>query len=128
MELKFSGEVIATVDLVAVSNVGRSYWKYNIYALENFPHSPWFLYGILAGCVLTALYITLCIYAAYRARRDVTPEDPIHLIPHATQFQDRPKQNWKRDDTVFYHGPNGNENSEEKRTEKQEHYSQISKK
>ena len=61
--------------------------------------------GIIAGFVLTALYIGLCIYASYRAKKNVTPEDPIHLVPHATEFHDRPRQNWKRSDTVFYHGP-----------------------
>ena len=60
---------------------------------------------IIAGFVLTALYIGLCIYASYRAKKNVTPEDPIHLVPHATEFHDRPRQNWKRSDTVFYHGP-----------------------
>ena len=60
---------------------------------------------IIAGFVLTVLYIGLCIYASYRAKKNVTPEDPIHLVPHATEFHDRPRQNWKRSDTVFYHGP-----------------------
>ena len=105
MELKFSGETIAEVPLVAVSDVSRSFTKFNAYALKNFPNSPWFRNGIIAGFVLTALYIGLCIYASYRAKKNVTPEDPIHLVPHATEFHDRPRQNWKRSDTVFYHGP-----------------------
>ena len=61
MELKFSGEVIAEVPLVAVSDVDRSFTKFNAYALENFPNSPWFTVGIVAGAVLSALYIALCI-------------------------------------------------------------------
>ncbi len=105
MELKFSGETITTIPLVAVSNVDRSFSKYNLYALKNFTNSPWFHYGLIAACIFTALYILLCIYAAYRAKRNVTPEDPIHLIPHAMDFQDRPQQNWRRSETVFYHGP-----------------------
>ena len=105
MELKFSGEVIAEVPLVAVADVDRSFTKFNAYALENFPNSPWFTVGIVAGAVLSALYIALCIYASYRAKKNVTPEDPIHLVPHATEFHDRPQRNWKRSDTVFYHGP-----------------------
>lgn len=104
IELKFSGEVIAEIPLVTVSKVDRSFSKFNLYAFQNFPHSPWFRYGIIAGCICTALYILLCIYAAYRAKRNVTPEDPIHLIPHVTDFKDRPQQNWKRSETVFYHG------------------------
>ena len=102
MELKFSGEVIAEVPLVAVADVDRSFTKFNAYALENFPNSPWFTVGIVAGAVLSALYIALCIYASYRAKKNVTPEDPIHLVPHATEFHDRPQRNWKRSDTVFY--------------------------
>lgn len=105
IELKFSGEVIAEVPLVAVSDVDRSFTKFNAYALENFPNSPWFTVGIVAGAVLSALYIALCIYASYRAKKNVTPEDPIRLVPHATEFHDRPQRNWKRSDTVFYHGP-----------------------
>lgn len=114
MELKFSGEVIAEVPLVAVSDVDRSFTKFNAYALENFPNSPWFTVGIVAGFVLSGLYIALCIYAAYRAKKNVTPEDPIHLIPHATEYQDRPRQNWKRSDTVFYHGPEQHQESSQK--------------
>lgn len=121
MELKFSGEVIATVPLVAVNDVDRSFTKFNLYALENFPNSPWFRYGIIAGCVLTVLYIALCIYAAYHAKKSVTPEDPIHLIPHATQFKDRPQQNWKRSDTVFYHGPESRETERQQSEQQREH-------
>ena len=105
MELKFSGEVIAVIPLVAVNQVDRSFTKYNLYALENFPHSPWFRYGLIGGFVCTALYILLCIYASYRAKRSVIPEDPIHLIPHAKDIDDLPRQNWKYSDSVFYHGP-----------------------
>ena len=49
--------------------------------------------------------ILLCIYASYRAKRSVIPEDPIHLIPHAKDIDDLPRQNWKYSDSVFYHGP-----------------------
>lgn len=126
MELKFSGEVIATIPLVAVSDVNRSFTKFNAYAFENFPHSPWFRYGIIAGCVLTVLYIALCIYAAYRAKKNVTPEDPIHLVPHATKFQDHPQQNWKRSDTVFYHGPASRRSNEQQENQAQEREHEMS--
>lgn len=112
IQLKFSGEVIATIPLVAVSDVERSVTKFNIYALRNFPHSPWFAVGIAAGCILTGLYIVLCIYASYRAKRSATPEDPVHLIPRVTEYHDRPQQNWKRSDTVFYHGPESRHQTE----------------
>ncbi len=120
MQLKFSGEVIATVPLVAVSNVERSFSKYNMYALQNFPHSPWFAVGIAAGCVLTVLYIILCIYAAYRAKRSATPEDPVHLVPRVTEYHDRPQQKWKRSDTVFYHGPESRHQEEEEESREHE--------
>lgn len=120
MELKFSGETIATIPLIAIGSVDRSWSNFNLYALENFPNSPWFRYGIVAGCILTGLYIALCIYAAYRAKRSVIPEDPIHLIPHTTDFQDAPqRRNWKRDDTVFYHGPDRSEKEQEEWKTKQ---------
>lgn len=118
MELKFSGEVIATVPLVAVSNIDRSFSKFNAYALQNFPHSPWFRYGLIGGSVLTVLYIALCIYASYRAKRSVRPEDPIHLIPHVTEFEaPKKQQNWKRSETVFYHGPESHESASAEKPE-----------
>ena len=119
MELKFSGEVIANVPLIAVTDVNRSFTKFNAYAFENFPHSPWFRYGIVAGAVLSVAYILICIYAAYRARKNVTPEDPIHLVPHATKYDTKPKQNWKRSDTVFYHGPEYRESEAEHKEERE---------
>lgn len=61
--------MIAEVPLVAVADVDRSFTKFNAYALENFPNSPWFTVGIVAGAVLSALYIALCIYASYRAKK-----------------------------------------------------------
>lgn len=114
IELKFSGEVIDTIPLVAVSKVERSFTKFNLYALRNFKNSPWFTIGIVIACILSGLYILLCIYASYRAKQSVIPEDPIHLVPHATNYHDRPQKNWKRSDTVFYHGPEADTEKEKK--------------
>ncbi|MFR4393209.1 MAG: hypothetical protein ACLT29_02410 [Ruminococcus callidus] len=104
MELKFSGEVIAEVPLVAVSDVDRSF--------TSSTPMRWRISRTRRGLrwesspvLFCQLYIALCIYASYRAKKNVTPEDPIHLVPHATEFHDRPQRNWKRSDTVFYHGP-----------------------
>ncbi len=107
--LKFSGEEIASVPLVAISDVGRSFWRYNLYALENFHHSPWLRNGIIAGCVLTVLYIILCIIASVRAKRAAAIPDPIRLNPHTSGYRGKPRQGVHRSDTVFYHGPDGKE-------------------
>ena len=61
MELKFSGEVIAEVPLVAVADVDRSFTKFNAYALENFPNSPWFTVGIVAGVSTVHCAVYLCL-------------------------------------------------------------------
>ncbi len=105
LQLKFSGEIIAELPLVAVSDVERSFLKFNLYALRNFQNSPWFLYGIVAALLLSIVYIILCVYASYRAKRNTTPEAPIHLIPKVKDFHDSPQQ-FHRDhtDTIYYHG------------------------
>lgn len=105
VQLKFSGEVIDEIDLVAVDNVKRSFTKFNSYALKNFPHSPWFIRGWIFGLILTALYLVLCIYASKRAKNASRFEKPIHVVPHVKSYQDRRKQDLKKSETVFYHGP-----------------------
>lgn len=115
IELKFSGETIASVPLIAVSGVERSLSRYNLYALQNFPHSPLFRYGLIGGGVLSVLYIALCIFAYFRARKMATPETPVHLVPHVKRYLDRPQQNWHRSETVYYHGPDSEEDDERDR-------------
>lgn len=61
--LKYNGEELGTVELVAVSDVKRSTSKYNIFAVTQFPKSKWFRTAFTVSFVLCAIYILMCIYS-----------------------------------------------------------------
>lgn len=112
LELKFSGEVIATIPLVAVSSVERSIVKQNLNALKNFPHSSALRYSLLIACIITGIYIICCINATYQCRKKAREESSVHLIPKAIRIENNTQKNWKRSsEPVFYHRP---ENTSEK--------------
>ena len=111
LDLKFSGEVIASVELVAVSNVERSAVKYNANAfITYFTDSgigSTFHVSLIFACILSAAYIILCIYSAYAARQKQKAMDAVHVVPRGTSSDTQPPQKkaWKRSDPVFYHKP-----------------------
>lgn len=112
LELKFSGEVIATIPLVAVSSVERSIVKQNLNALKKFPHSSVLRYSLLIACIITGIYIICCINATYQCRKKAREESSVHLIPKAIRIENNTQKNWKRSsEPVFYHRP---ENTGEK--------------
>ena len=61
--LKYAGEELQTLELVAVSDVQRSASKYNIYAASRFPKSSWFKKAFIVSGMLCAIYILMCIYS-----------------------------------------------------------------
>ena len=61
--LKYNGEELGTVELVAVSDVNRSAAKYNLYAVTKFKNSKWFRNALTVSFVLCAIYILMCIYS-----------------------------------------------------------------
>ena len=63
--LEYSGEQLATVELIAVSDVKRSASKYNLYAVKQFTKSSWFGKSLVVAFVLCAIYILICIYHNY---------------------------------------------------------------
>jgi len=81
--LKYAGAEIATVDLVAMSNVERSLTKYNLFALKKFPDSEWFSKAITISVILCALYILLCIYSFTVFKNGKKPVKPIYAVPKA---------------------------------------------
>lgn len=106
LELKFSGEVIASIPLVAVSDVERSTWKQNLNALKEYPHSDALRYSIIAAIAISAIYIFICCYAAYQCRKKAREENSVHLIPKAIRIENNTQKNWKRSsEPVFYHRP-----------------------
>ncbi len=81
VDLKYSGETIGTVNLVAVSDVKRSSSKYNLYAASAFIKSPWFKNAIIVSSVLCGMYIFICIYAYICYKNRQKPVKPIYTVP-----------------------------------------------
>lgn len=79
--LEYSGEPLATVELVAVSDVERSWSKYNLYAAKMFPKSNWFKKAIIVSCVLCAIYILICVYSYIVFRNNSKPVKPKYAVP-----------------------------------------------
>ena len=64
--LKLSGETLAEIDVVAASDVKRSFWKYNLSEIPGFFKSKYLRNTWILGIVLSLLYIGGCIYFAFR--------------------------------------------------------------
>lgn len=79
--LEYSGETIATVELVAVSDVERSMSKYNLFAASMFPKSSWFHKALVISLVLCAIYILMCIYSYVVFKNHSKPLKPIYAVP-----------------------------------------------
>ncbi|MDE6781404.1 MAG: serine hydrolase [Ruminococcus sp.] len=61
--LRYNGEELGTVELVAVSDVKRSSSKYNFFAVKQFKDSKWFKTAFIVSFTLCAVYILMCIYS-----------------------------------------------------------------
>lgn len=79
--LTYSGEVLGTVELVAVSDVERSVSKYNLYAAKKFPKSEWFNKAIIISSILSAIYVLLCIYSFICYKNNAKPAKSLYAIP-----------------------------------------------
>lgn len=79
--LEYSGEQLATVELVAVSDVERSWSKYNLYAAKMFPKSSWFKKALIVSCVLCAIYILICVYFYIMFKSNSKPVKPKYAVP-----------------------------------------------
>ena len=79
--LEYSGEELGTVEIVAVSNVERSFSKYNLYVAKMFRKSRWFNRALLISFLLCAIYILVCIYAYVVFKSKSKPMKPIYAVP-----------------------------------------------
>ncbi len=79
--LTYSGEVLGTVELVAVSDVKRSASKYNLYVAKRFHESRWFNKALIISVSICLAYVIICIcsFAAYK--RDTKPASSRYAIP-----------------------------------------------
>jgi len=81
LTLTYSGEVLGTVELVAVSDVERSVSKYNLYAAKRFAKSEWFNKALLISSILSAVYILICIYSFICYKNNAKPVKSVYAIP-----------------------------------------------
>lgn len=79
--LKYSGEELATVELVAVSDVERSVSKYNLYAAKMFKDSKWFKNALIISSILCAIYILICVYSYICFKNNAKPAKSVYAIP-----------------------------------------------
>ena len=63
IELKLSDEQIAVIDLVASTDVERSFIKFNLSMTKKFFSSIWFLIAIIVTIFISLIYLGLCIWA-----------------------------------------------------------------
>ena len=64
--LKLSGETLAEIDVVAASDVQRSFWKYNLSEIPGFFKSKYLRSTWVLALVLSVLYIAACVFFAFR--------------------------------------------------------------
>ncbi len=123
LELKFSGEVIASTPLVAVSDVDRSFIKHNASAFITFftesGMGSTFHISLIFASLISAAYIILCIYSSYSARQKQRAVNAVHIVPRKSLDSNdknlNHKKAWKRSDPVFYHRePNSDKNKNKK--------------
>lgn len=64
--LKLSGETLEVIDVVAASDVERSFWKYNLAEIPGFFRSKYLKNTWTLAIVLSLLYIGACVFFAFR--------------------------------------------------------------
>lgn len=69
IELKLSDEVIAKIDLVAASDVERSFVKFNLSTAKDFFGSKWMNRAFIISGLLISFYLFVCIAAYIYAKK-----------------------------------------------------------
>ena len=70
IELKLSDEIIANVDLVASSDIDRSFVKFNLSTAKDFFGSKWMKRAVWISLSLLLFYLAICISAFVYAKRN----------------------------------------------------------
>lgn len=91
VKLKYSGEELGTVEIVAVSNVKRSVSKYNLYAAKIFKDSKWFSKALIISSILCSIYILICIYSFVLYRNNAKPLKPLYAVPKVNKKKKKKK-------------------------------------
>lgn len=95
--LKFAGEQIASIDLVATSDVKLSSFKYYMGLIQHFPKSDWLLKAVIISLLLCAIYVALCVYAHVCYKQRLKPVTPVHLKPKASAVKREAAQRTTRE-------------------------------
>ena len=82
--LKFSGQELTTIDLVATTAVKLSQGKYYIALAKHFPKTEWLSRAFFLSVILCAVYLVLCIYAHVLYVQKPKTAEPVHLKPKAS--------------------------------------------
>ena len=94
--LKFSGQELETIDLIASSSIKLSEGKYYLALAKHFPQTEWLTRGIFLSVILCAVYLVLCIYAhVLHVQKPKTPE-PVHLRPKASAVKKEAEKSKKK--------------------------------
>lgn len=96
--LIYAGEELATVELVAVSDVERSKTKYNLEVAKRFHKSDWFGNAIKISIILCVIYILICIYALVLFKSSKKPLKPIYAVPKLDKKKKKKKKNPNNND------------------------------
>ena len=85
--LKFSGQELATLDLLATSSVELSQSKYYWALIRHFPKTEWLSRGIFISFLVCLIYIVLCAYANMLYKQRSKAVEPVHLKPKASEVK-----------------------------------------
>ena len=94
--LKFSGQELAVIDLVATSSVELSQKKYYLALAKHFPHTEWMNRAIFLSGILCAVYLVLCIYAHVLYTQKPKAPEPVHLHPKASAVKKEAEKSKKK--------------------------------
>ena len=83
--LKFSGEELATLNLVATSSVGLSRFRYYLALAKHFTKNSWLTWAIVLSAMFSLIYIAICVYSyiQYQNRKKA----PIYLRPNSSEIR-----------------------------------------
>ena len=94
--LKFSGQELATINLIATTGVELSQTKYYLALTKHFIQTEWLTRAIFLSVILCAVYLVLCIYAhVLYTQKPKTPE-PVHLKPKASAVKKEAEKSAKK--------------------------------
>ena len=94
--LKFSGQELETIDLIATSSIKLSEGKYYLALAKHFPQTEWLTRGIFLSVILCAVYLVLCIYAHVLYVQKPKSPEPVHLRPKASAVKKEAEKSKKK--------------------------------